>query len=133
MGIWLTVLKTLPWGEVITNAPKVADGARKLWQVVAKKPPPDPAAVETAVGDAPASERSAVAALEARIAPLEAAAADTHGQMLQSAELIRTLAEQNTQLVQRVEALRVRLLWLAACTGALAVAVVAGFAWTMLR
>ena len=27
---WLTVLKMVPWGEVINNAPKVADGAKKL-------------------------------------------------------------------------------------------------------
>ena len=25
---WLTILKTVPWTEVISNAPKVADGAK---------------------------------------------------------------------------------------------------------
>lgn len=28
---WLTILKSVPWAEVISNAPKVAEGARKLW------------------------------------------------------------------------------------------------------
>ena len=27
---WLTVLQAVPWGDVIRNAPKVADGAKKL-------------------------------------------------------------------------------------------------------
>jgi len=35
---WLTVLKMVPWGDVIENAPKVATGAKKLWQNVGKKP-----------------------------------------------------------------------------------------------
>ena len=34
--------------------------------------------------------------------------ANLHGQRLESAALIQTLAEQNTQLVQRAESLRVR-------------------------
>jgi hypothetical protein len=35
---WLTVLKMVPWGEVIENAPKVAIGAKKLWDKVGRKP-----------------------------------------------------------------------------------------------
>ena len=34
---WLTILQSVPWTEVIKNAPKVAEGARKLWSAVAKK------------------------------------------------------------------------------------------------
>ena len=34
---WVTVLQMVPWGEVIKNAPKVADGAVKLWNSVSKK------------------------------------------------------------------------------------------------
>ena len=34
---WVTVLQMVPWGEVIKNAPKVADGAVKLWSSVTKK------------------------------------------------------------------------------------------------
>ena len=33
---WVTVLQMVPWGEVIKNAPKVADGAVKLWNSVSK-------------------------------------------------------------------------------------------------
>ncbi len=43
---------------------------------------------------------------------LEAAVADLHGQMLASSELIRELADQDAQLIQRIETNRVRVLWL---------------------
>ena len=29
----------VPWPDVITNAPKVGDGAKKLWNAVGDKPP----------------------------------------------------------------------------------------------
>jgi uncharacterized membrane protein len=47
---------------------------------------------------------------------LEATTADLHNQMLASSALINALAEQNTQMVKRVEANRIRVLWLAALT-----------------
>lgn len=28
---WMTVLKLVPWNDVIRNAPQIADAARKLW------------------------------------------------------------------------------------------------------
>ena len=34
---WLAVLQSVPWSDVIKNAPKVADGARKLWSSVGGK------------------------------------------------------------------------------------------------
>ena len=36
---WLAVLQLVPWSDVIKNAPKAADGAKKLWQSVRKKAP----------------------------------------------------------------------------------------------
>ena len=92
---WLTVLKSVPWAEVISNAPKVADGAKKLWSTIGKK-------------------------------ALESEAADLHDQMLASSELIKALAEQNTQLIQNIEANRVRVLQLTGATAVLAIIAVAG-------
>jgi len=62
----------------------------------------------------------ALAGLEARVASLEAEVSDLHEQMLASSELIKGLAEQNTQLIKRIEANRVRTLWLAAATAVIA-------------
>lgn len=115
---WLTVLQSVPWTEVISNAPKVAEGARKLWNTVLKKPsPPEESNSSTPVATASGSQT--LAALEARTSTLEAAVADLHGQMLASSELIKALAEQNAQLIQRIEAQRVRLLWLGVAIAAI--------------
>lgn len=109
---WLAVLKSVPWSEVIANAPKVADGAKKLWNTVAKKPARSGEA-DTWAAEA-AKEPQSLAALGARCAALEAAVAEMHGQLLASSELINALADQNAQLVQRIEANRRRVLWLGA-------------------
>ena len=116
---WLAVLQLVPWSDVIKNAPKAADGAKKLWQSVRKKPPsstPDPT-LRHLPGDIQTP-------LQTRMAALEQDLADLHTQMLESAALIQTLAEQNTQLVQRAESMRVRLKILSVVALLLTVAVV---------
>lgn len=92
---WLTVLQSVPWSDVISNAPKVAGGAKKLWDTVARKPGTTSADAAQA-GPEPASLAERVAALEGQVTEL-------HRQMLASSEVIQALAEQNTQLIQRVE------------------------------
>jgi len=108
---WLTVLKMVPWGDVIENAPKVAQGAKKLWSSVGKKAPMDAASGDA---QAPVADAGApLAQLQAQVAELQVATAALHQQMLDSSALIKSLAEQNTVLVQRVEANRKRLISLA--------------------
>ena len=110
----MSVLKMVPWSDVISSAPKVADGAKKLWSTVAKKagvagesapdePPAEPQ-------DLPAAELLAL--LQGQLARQEAGLSDLRQQLLSSTALVQTLAEQNAQLVQRVEANRVRVRWL---------------------
>jgi len=127
MAGWLTVLKLVPWQEVITNAPKVADAATRLWKATARKTPEAPAATAPAAIDAGATPT--LAALQAQLAATDGAMADLRQQMLDSSQLIRELAEQNAQLVQRVEAQRVRVLWLTLVTSLLTVVAVAGIFW----
>ncbi len=94
---WMSVLKMVPWGDVIENAPKVATGAKKLWQNVGRQ------TVSSSSG-APAvspAESPALAALQQEVAGLRVAVADLHQQMLVSSELIQSLANQNTQLIKR--------------------------------
>lgn len=120
---WMTILQNVPWSEVITHAPKVVEGARKLWGSVRRRPDgAAPAAGAVPVGAAPDSPE----ALAARLAALEAQVAALHQQMADSSELIQSLAEQNTQLVARVEMHRLRFQRLAAALGV--VAVIAVFA-----
>jgi len=102
---WLTVLKLVPWGDVIENAPKVAQGAKKLWKSVGPKPAVEPAPPTAAVG-------ANLQDLQAQVLQLQQATAELHQQMRDSSELIQSLADQNTQLIARVETNRKRLLWL---------------------
>jgi cytochrome c-type biogenesis protein CcmH/NrfG len=107
---WLAVLQSVPWTDVVKNAPKVADGAKKLWNAIGKQSPlPEPGSEAPAV----LPEDQAIDTLRTQLAAVEAAVADLHGQMLASSELIKALAEQNTQLIQRIEANRARVVWLA--------------------
>lgn len=119
---WLALLQLVPWADVIRNAPKVAEGAKKLWSTVAKKPP---SSNPSTTGEQPpfSSETPSLASLHAQLAVLEAATSDLQNQMLASSELIKTLADQNTQLIQRVEANRIRILWLARAVVVLIIAV----------
>ena len=100
---WLAVLQLVPWSDVIKNAPKAAEGAKKLWQNVRKKAPSP--FKETTTRSLPNDIQTP---LQTRMAALEQDLTDLQTQMLESAALIQTLAEQNTQLVQRAESMRVR-------------------------
>jgi hypothetical protein len=111
---WLTVLQAVPWSDVIRNAPKVAEGASKLWDTVGRKMSSRPAS-------APSATQPNASPLESRVATLEATVADLHAQMMASSQLIKELAEQNTQLIRRAEINRVRTLWLAGVVAVLGV------------
>jgi len=107
---WFSVLQAVPWGQVIDNAPKVVEGAKRFWSAVARNPP----AEEGEVVDLPPEldEGAAVRSLKKRLVLLEKSNADLHQQMLASSELIKTLADQNAQLIKRIEANRKRMTWL---------------------
>lgn len=117
---WLVVLQAVPWTDVIKNAPKVAEGAKKLWSAVSKKTPAQSGAADS-VKRPPATEVESIALLQERVAALENTASELHNQMLASSELIKTLAEQNAQLIRRIEANRRHLVWLAGVTAVIGV------------
>jgi hypothetical protein len=112
---WLAILSNVPWKDVINNAPKVADGAKKLWKSVAKKSGPSEPA-NTNVQPAHSSEEQTIASLDTRIIELKNEVAALHDQMLASSEIIEALAEQNTQLIKSIEIFRGRVLRLGLLT-----------------
>jgi hypothetical protein len=94
--VWL---KSLPWSTILSNAPLIVEGAKKLASLVKSKPAEGPLSegVDTLDGDPPLE----FSALRARIRRLET-------ELQQSAELVRTLAEGQAEMAQVLEALRVR-------------------------
>lgn len=105
---WVTVLKLVPWTEVIRTAPAVLDSARKLWDSASKRSsrpaPPPPSAGQPHEPTQPPS----LQALGARVTYLESTVARLQEQALSSSELIKELAEQNANLIKRVEMNRVQ-------------------------
>ena len=121
---WVSLLKTVPWADVIASAPAVADGAKKLWKAVGRKKALPLAAADASNG---ALISATPEAMNTRLQVLEATVAELQSQMLASSELITALASQNAELVKRAEANRVRLRWLSAIVAALVVLVVFGY------
>ncbi len=106
---WLTVLQSVPWSEVVRNAPKVAAGAKKLWGSVANKDGDgvDHSADLEAQSRQP-PEHLTLGNLQTQIATLQSVAGELQQRLTESTGLITALAEQNTQLIQRIEAMRKR-------------------------
>lgn len=106
---WLALLKHVPWNDVIANAPKVAEGARKLWKGEAGKQA-TPVLDEHEEGVLPA-DADAGARLAAKVVHLETRLAQVEEQLRASSELIDALAGQNAQLVSHIQAQDKRLAW----------------------
>lgn len=110
-GTIITVLSKIPWGQVVDAAPKIADGAAKLWSTVTRKKSDQAADTNTEV--AVDAAQSGTEVLQMRLVALEKQVLNLQDQMGASTELIKTLAEQNAQLVERIELNRARLRQLA--------------------
>ncbi|AVO48305.1 hypothetical protein C6568_02850 [Melaminivora suipulveris] len=125
MAGWLSALKFVPWGQVIDAAPQIVQGARKLIRKGEQTaaPPPAPAMPAASLHDSLAGQ---VAALQQRAAQLEE-------EQRASAVLIRSLAEQNAQVVRAIDALRVRTRWLGLACALLGVVSVALLIWALSR
>ena len=129
---WLAVLLSVPWSDVVKNAPKVADGARKLWKAVSMKHP----RVLNTTTDAQTTlspEAQAASALASRVSELETATADLQNRLIASSELIKELADQNTQLIHRVETMRIRVLLLAGTLAVVGMIAVVSIVLTIVR
>lgn len=107
---WLTVLQSVPWTEVVRNAPKVAAGAKKLWGNLGSRKAESAASsvLDTAVPTAPMT----LAEMQERLGLLQEGTAELKQRLIESTSLIDALAEQNTQLIACTQALNRRLKWL---------------------
>ena len=111
-GTLFSILANIPWGQVVDNAPVIAESAVKLWKAARRKksaqsPEQDSEADAAQTGSGSLNER--LVAMEEHIRSLEE-------QMSTSAELIKALAEQNALLVRRFELNNTRLRRLAVAT-----------------
>ena len=108
---WLTVLQSVPWSDVVRNAPKVAAGAKKLWDNVANKSAANQDVAAEGSGLVPTPGPATLEGLQQQVLSLQAASAHLQQRLIELSDLIGTLAEQNAQLIQGVQVLRRRLFW----------------------
>lgn len=128
MGLWVSALKMVPWGDVIQATPDVIKAAKGLLK---KSPPPPPVgpelpdiALDTPPKDGGELALQHVVILRNKVQELEAA-------QRASALLLEQMAQQQAQIIETVSLLRVgatRLAWactiLGACTAGLLVYIV---------
>jgi hypothetical protein len=97
----LVWLKAVPWSAIIANAPLVVDSAKKLVSLVRSKPAPATQAGPSPAGASADGPPAELAVLQTRIRQLEE-------EQRQASELLRSMAENNAQMVQALDYLRAR-------------------------
>ena len=110
---WMASFKNIRWKGVLSVAPSIVEGARQLWSRVASKESADPKPA-IPLDEKVYSPDPAISSIETQMQALELRADKLGEDIVLSSELIDKLAEQQSQLVQAVEILRVRtraLLW----------------------
>ena len=126
-GTIFSILANIPWGQVVDNAPRIAESAVKLWAAARRKktaqsPDQDSETDAEQAGSGSLNER--LVAMEEHIRSLEE-------QMSTSAELIKALAEQNALLVRRFELNNTRVRRLAVATAIGGVALLGSVAYLL--
>ena len=99
---WMTALKIIPWGNVLESATHIVKAAKHLFS--ATKADADDYASAPDSG-----RRDGLANLDNRIKLMEERIAELRQEQQSSAELIKSLAEQNALIVEAVEIFRMRL------------------------
>ena len=123
---WLFALKAVPWTDLVQAAPHLVKGARRLFNSARSSEPPPPGGADEAFG-------AEGVPVQERLRRIEAALQGLDAEQDSSAELIRSLAEQNARVVDAIEALRARLRVLLGLGIALAVALAAMAIWMATR
>lgn len=131
-GAWLRVLKSVPWSEVISAAPQVASSARRLWDTVGRKGVGMPnTELDETVAHMPLDDGMALIATQ--VEQQDIAITQLQGQVREASKLIAELADQNAQLVAKLQAARERLSLVGLTAAASAVLAVIALALVLAR
>ena len=110
LGTIFTVLANVPWKQVIDAAPKVADGATRLWSSVTRRKAD--ALPQEIIDSAKEAEsrpaESPIHELQRQVIDVQTDVAQLKAEMESASELIKALADQNSALVNRIELNRKR-------------------------
>jgi hypothetical protein len=101
---WMTALKIIPWGSVLESAPHIVKAAKQLFSAVKTDTSGFSAERGSSVDDGTATLEK----LNKRTRLIEAKIAELSDEQKSSAELIKSLAEQNSLIVDAIDVFRVR-------------------------
>ena len=99
---WVTALKLVPWGDVLEATPQILQAAKKLLGSTRQGTADAAAGTLAGAGDA------ATPPVTPQLQQLRERVARLEQEQQESAVLTQSLAEQNAQVVQAVEVLRLR-------------------------
>ena len=99
---WVAALKLVPWGNVLEATPQILQAAKKLLGSTRQGTADAAAGTLAGAGDA------ATPPVALQLQQLRERVARLEQEQQESAVLIQSLAEQNAQVVQAVEVLRLR-------------------------
>ena len=122
---WVTALKLVPWGDVLEATPQILQAAKKLLGTTRQG-----TAAATA-GTLAGGDDAAAPPVALQLQQLRERVARLEQEQQESAVLIQSLAEQNAQVVQAVEALRLRNQRLKAAIAVLGVLCVGLLVWAL--
>jgi len=123
---WIFALKAVPWADLVQAAPHIVKGARRLFNTARSSEPPP-------VGTADTGADARAEPVQVRLNRIESSLHALDAEQDSSAELIRSLAEQNARVVQAIEVLRARTRFLFGVCIGLTVLVVASAIWMLTR
>jgi uncharacterized coiled-coil protein SlyX len=101
----ISALSSVPWADVASNAPAIVDGAKKVLGMIG-----NPFSKKTLENEIkPLTVEDRIESLVARVAATEDALQDLNEKLKASAEVINSLANQNAQLIETLNAERGRM------------------------
>ena len=104
---WLSALKIIPWGDVISHAPTVLEKARDLMTRQPVEPEPHTMATPNAHNVVPG-----LGEMEHRLLTANLQIETLQQQQVQMSQTVSALVEQNAMLVSAVSALRQTVRWM---------------------
>ncbi len=104
---WLASFKEVSWSKVSGVASSITESGRKIWDKLAQREAEIPTIQGAPKQPAPSSPE-AIAAIEVRVAALEKRTAQLGDEAVASFDVVRSLADQHSELVGAVDVLLVR-------------------------
>jgi hypothetical protein len=103
----LASLRYVPWSKVISMTPAIVESGAKLWDRLSRRRA-QASAVADPAGQPPPSTPEALAAIEIRLTTLERKTAELGEEAVSSFQVVKSIVDQNAQVVQAVDVLLAR-------------------------